>query len=289
MSVNTITQGLNQFADTTRNPSPAIWSTCPVSELLAHPEKGFHFFDDFSEFPLKGTQTTQIGFSKYKIFAGANASTIISGASQVNSVNIQGGAGLKFNQAANNDATSLAQAYPRAFITGLNTTSRRVWFEARIAATTLAANAAGFFLGLAETNLWTLSATVPFNAASASLDNSAAAIGFFKDEVTLPTTVHSSVSDRATSFTDINAAITTMTANTFVKLGFVYDPDIAGGDAIKFYVDNILDATRYTKTNITATTNLKANALGPIFAVIADTVGSSAYYLQWWRFAALYP
>ena len=58
----------NLSSNTNRNPSPAIWADCPFQAIREGSTPGLAFFDDFQEFPLAGTQTTQIGFSKYKLF-----------------------------------------------------------------------------------------------------------------------------------------------------------------------------------------------------------------------------
>ncbi len=273
-------------ASSTREPTPIIWADCPVADIQENPVKGFHVYDDFLNIGLIPVETTQIAYPPYKVYATASAA--VAPVQTINSVILGTGGVMGFQVAADNDGLSLAQPYPHAYITGNKANGGKLWFEAQIAVSTIASNTIGWFLGLAETDKWALSATIPFNAASASLNNGAAGIGFFGDEAGVGV-YRSAVTDRATSFTSINATLGTMVAYTFVKLGMVYDPE-GGADAIKFYVNGVLDSTRYTATQIAATTNLKANALGMIFACIgAASVSTGAAYLRWWRLAQLYP
>ncbi len=274
-------------ATSTREPTPIIWADCPVAAIQEDPRFGFHTYEDWKDFPLAGTQTTQIGAGKYKVYATTSGS--VAPVQSVNSV-ILGNAGvLGLNPAADNDGDSIAQAYPSAFITGSKADGGKLWFECQIAISSIASNIIGWFAGLAETDKWTLSATVPFNAASASLNNSAAAIGFFGDEAGVGV-YRSAVSDRATSFTSINATLGTLVAYTFVKLGMIYDPEKTT-DCISFYVNGVKDTSFYSNAQVVATTNLKANALGFIFAGIgaASVSTTNHMFMRWYRLAQLYP
>ncbi len=290
----------NTTKDTTRNFSPAIWSDCPWDDIVdpkgAAP--GAWFFDDFVSMPLVPTETTQVAYDKYKVFAGANGSTLLTPTSSVNSVDLGGGI-LGLVVAANNDAATIAQSYPAFKISGSTATSGKLWFEARLAIKSLLTLREGFFLGLAETNLQTLSATVPFNADAAVPDNSGAMIGFNKWEIvsttaaattSLPGGVNTSYNDRAITFTQVQADATIISAAfAFVKLGFVYNP-ADPVNTVKFFADNIQLTSVIAASTITATTNLKANSLGLMLATIAaSSVSTDAVYLDWWRIAQLSP
>jgi hypothetical protein len=273
-------------ADATREPTPIIWGDCPVGAIAEDPAVGWHFYDDFADFPLAPTETTQIGAGKYKVYATSTG--LVAPVQTFHSI-ILGNAGVMgFQFAADNNGLSLAQAYPRAYITGSKADGGKLWFECQIAVSTIATNTIGYFVGLAETDKWTLSGTVPFNAASASLNNSAAAIGFFSDEAGLGV-IQSAVSDRATSFTAIDATLGQHVAFTYVKLGMIYDPD-RQSDCVRFFVNGVQDSSYYSNAQVVATTNLKANALGMIAAFIgAASVSTGIAVMRWWRIAQLYP
>lgn len=281
-------------ASTTREPSKSIWFDCPVMLMLDDPSTGNYWFDDFMDLPLQPTLTTQIAYGRYKAYA--TASCTLKSVSTVSSTE-QGGGYLEKTAAADNDGISIAQAYPTFMLSGNVSDSGKLWFEARIAISTIATNTTGFFLGLAETDLLTLSATVPFNAASGSTSNAGGMIGFFKDEDGLGV-INTVKADRATSFSNIGASEASIAAlsaasgvvSGFTKLGMVYDPK-RSTDCIRFYQDGTQLTTVVSKTTLQAYTHIDANALGLMFASIYDSGASSSTktYLQWWRCAQMNP
>lgn len=272
-------------ADTTRSKSPNIWKDCPWNDIKEGVRNGIAFYDDGQDFPLIGTQTTQIGHGKYKVYATTGSS--VSRVSSINSVIVPGGA-FALSTDTDNDAAALAQSYPTILLSGLTSNTGKMWFEGCFARKSLVTNMAAGFLGLAEVDKWTLSATVPFNA-SDSIDASAAAIGFRLAEDGLGA-IDTVYSDRATSFTNIQAAATTLSAAyTFTKLGMKYDPADKENRVIRFYVDNLELATAMSGTDLRALTNLDANALGLIWAMCADSAGTAAVdYLKWWSVAQVF-
>lgn len=289
MAVKNVDYNRNLTSTTVRDPSPAIWADCPILRIDEDPGVGMHFFDDFQTLPLQPTLTTQIAYGRYKAFGDTGNTITKVGA--VNSVSLMGGA-LQIALDTDNDEASLAQAYPTWMLSGLTTNSGKLWFECCYAQNSVLTNMAAVFIGLAETPLWTLSTTVPFND-SDSIDNSAAAIGFRIEEDGLGV-IDTVYSDRATSFTNIgDTEGGTLVANTFKKLGFVYDPNPAttpGASCITFYSDGLALSSKMSKTTLTGLTNLDANPLGLIIACCADSAGTSfKAFLKWWRVAQLFP
>lgn len=277
----------NGSTDTSRLGSPAIWSSCPWDDIR-DPKSGVNgvtFYDDFQDFPLPGTLTTQIGLGKYKAFA--NTGCTITRVSTINSVEIGGGA-LQVAIDTDNDSVSIAQAYPSYMLTGLTSNSGKLWFEVCYAQNSVLTNMASVFLGLAEVEQWTLANTVPLNASDA-ITNAASAIGFRIEEDGLGV-IDTVYSDRATSFTNIGDAATSLgAAFTFVKLGMKYDPADKEGKAVRFYKDNLELTDSLSISDLQALTNLDANALGLLFATVADSAGTSfANYLKWWRVAQVF-
>lgn len=267
--------------DTNRNPSPNIWGDCPVLSILEGSIAGQYIFDDFNDYPLVGTQTTEIAHGRYKVFN--TGSGVVTNVSTVNSVELGKGI-LAIGVDTDNDSGSIAQSYPSFLLTS---TARKLWFETRLCYTPITTNGIGWFVGLAETELWTLATGVPFNAGDA-ITNSASAIGFRKPED--DTTTHDTVySDRATSFTAVGDGEGTYdTAYEMVKLGMVFDPDAAAADRIVFYENGLPLSTKVSHATLTGLTYLDANALGLLLAVVADSAGTSGYvFADWWRAAQL--
>ena len=293
MGVNTVDFGGGlATAHTGRLPSPSIWKDCPWHDLKEMTNQGpgegpggICFHDDFEHFPLAGTQTTQIGHGDYKVFN--TGSGTIRQVSAVNSVE-QGGGILANNVDTDNDSGSIAQSYPSLMVTGLDTNSGKLWWEARVAWTPITTNGLGWFLGLAEVEQWTLATAVPLNAWDA-ITNSASAIGFRKpeDDTTTYDTVYS---DRATSFTAVgDAEGTGYAAFTWVKLGMIYDPS-RSTDCVRFFVNGVQTTSVVSRATLTGLTNLDANALGMLLAIVADSAGTSGeFYMDWWRYAQLLP
>lgn len=276
--------------------SPAIWNRCPLSFLRKHyPESIVEWTPE--QMSLVGTQTTEIAgpIAGTKVFS--TTALLVDNVSAVNSVE-KWGAAIRFGSDTDNDSSSLAQAYPSMRLSGLGgSTDSCLWFEACVAVSSLLTDTLGFFVGLAETELWTLATGVPFNAASATITNGASAIGFLKGEDALGV-VDTVVSDRATSWTNIGDDEGLISAaNTFVKLGMLYIP--AGGylnaeynsnRVLRFFQNNIELTTAVSKTTLTGYTNLDANAVGPIMATITDSGGTAVKaYLKWLRCAQLPP
>ena len=272
-------------ANTVRSKSPNIWGDCPWTVLREGARNGMAFYDDFADFPLTGTQTTQIAHGKYKVFATTGSS--ITRVSAVNSVETIGGA-LSATIDTDNDSASIAQAYPSYLLSGLNSNSGKLWFECCYAQNSIATNMAGVFIGLAEVEQWTLATGVPFNGGDA-ITNSASAIGFRIEEDGLGV-IDTVYSDRATSFTNIGDAASSLgAANTFVKLGMKYDPNDREGKAVRFYKDNLELADSLSVSTLQGLTNLDANALGLLWATVGDSGGTSfASYMKWWSVAQVF-
>jgi len=283
--MNPVDYKKNFTADTKRLRSPAIWADCPWDQILRGTVHGLAYFDDFQDFPLAGTQTTEIGHGKYKVF-NTGAGTV-KRVSTVNSVEIPGGC-LQIDLDTNNDSGAIAQAYPQCLLSGLSSNSGKLWFECCYAQNSILTNMAAVMIGLAETEQWTLATAVPFNGGDA-ITNTASFVGFRIEEDGLGV-VDTVYSDRATAFTNIgDTEAGTLAPYVFKKFGLVYDPD-AGDTTMRFFADNLELTTKLKNSTLTGLTNLDANCLGLILAACADSAGTAFQaYLKWWSYAQLLP
>ena len=278
---------------TPRGRSPNIWrgeaGVCPLGSIANGSIQNFVRSgggpNAFANMPLIGTQTTQIGYERGKVFATASGS--VAPVKTFNSVILPGQA-LAFTTGTDNNSSTFADAYPNFALTGLASNSGQLWFEAEVAVSTLAVSTLGWFLGLAEVDLWTLATGVPFNGGDA-ITNGAAAVGFAKGEDALGV-VDCVYSDRATSFTNAGGSggttrgtDTSLSATyTWLKLGMVYTPG-GGANCIRFYANNRELTTKISQTTLTGLTNLDAGNLGLIFSVIADaSISTNLAFLRWW-------
>jgi hypothetical protein len=283
-------QNKTELADKYRR-SPAIWGDCPLSFIKKHYPEG-HVRWDCSRMGLAPSLNAQVNGSIPGTKMWADTGGNIQGVSSINSTEVWGGA-IELGVDTDNESATIAQAYPTFRMSGLSSNSNDLWFEACFALSSLATSTVGIFTGLAETEQWTLAAGVPFNGGDA-ITNAAAAIGWRKEEDGLGV-LDTVISDRATSFTNIgDAAEEIAAAYTFVHVGFKYKVGPGRGfdvnKAVVFYKDNIAMDDVISKSTLTGYTNLDANALGPIFALIADSGGTAVKaYLKWLEVAQLPP
>ncbi len=302
MSHADVTHRQNTTAITNRfKRSPNIWGTCPLSWIKKNYPEGYLRWSP-EQHLLAGTQTTEIAGPQPGSKVFSTTALVVDTVSSVGG-ETWGGA-IRFGGDTDNDSSSLAQAYPSFRMSGLGgSTDNALWFEACVAVSSILTNTLGFFVGLAETDQWTLATGVPFNGGDA-ITNAASAIGWRKEEDGLGV-LDVVYSDRATSFTNIiddittsaNGSFSAMAVDTFMKIGFVYNPspgnkgrEYDANKVIRFFQNNKELGTYVSKSTLTGLTNLDANALGPIVSQITDSSGTAAkFYLKWLEVAQLPP
>lgn len=267
-------------ADTSRGPSKAIWNKFPTMEVIADPNRGFHFFDDFIDFGLPGTQTTEINLGRYKVYN--TGATKVAQTSVLNSVETADGIISLTTDTAGDQAVIGTHACPIL----LNTATRGpMFFEARVATTSILTADGQLFVGLGENDTVTFGAAIPLADADATA-STPALLGFNRLEDGLAV-INTSYADHAATWTNVEASAGAFTAAfTFVKLGMIFDPDNSAR-CLRFFVNGIECANAVTKATLAATTYLDAVCLGPCAAVFADTGAAAALHIDWWRYGQL--
>lgn len=268
-------------ADTSRGPSKSIWNKFPTMEVIADPNRGFHFFDDFIDFGLPGTQTTEINLGRYKVYN--TGATKVAQASVLNSVETADGMISITTDTAGDQGVIGTHACPILLST---TTRGPMFFEARVATTSVATNDGQLFVGLCENDAVTFGAAIPLADANATA-STPAMVGFNRLEDGLRV-LNTSYADHSATWTDVQASAGTFSATefTFIKLGMIFDPDNSAR-CLRFFVDGIECSTAMTKAALLATTYLDAVCLGPCAAVFADSGAAAALHMDWWRFGQL--
>ncbi len=277
-------------ADTLVGLSPGLWNRgggCPRDQIRNGYTRGVYFHNDYTDIPLPGTQTTEIQApgAPYKWFNTGAVKNI--GASTVNSVEMAGGFLLSPTD-TDNDSSSFAQASPCFLLSGSEDTSGKLWFEHRLCFSPILTDGIGWILGLAETELFTLASAVPLNASDAiTADGGFIGFNHLEDGLAVINTCRA---DRAAAApTLIQAGVKSVAAFEFVKLGMFYDPSNAT-ECITFYVNGIKQTTVLTKAALQAFTYIDANALGLMFAVVADASGTTGkVYHDWTAIYQLVP
>lgn len=271
--------GSTLSSNSNQRPSESIWGECRQQEIRDGIVNGTYLDIDYGDIPFIGTQTTEIaiGLGSLKGF-NTGAGTLV-GKSAVNSVEKAGGL-LAIALDTDNDSGSFAQSYPKFLLSGLSSNSGKLWFEHRMCFTGILTNGIGWILGLAETELFTLATGVPLNGSDA-LTNAGSFIGFNKLEDGLGV-INTCKSDRAAQApTAIQSSVGSVAAFEFFKLGMTYDPDRVT-DCIRFYFNGVQLATAMSRSDLTAHTNLDANALGLLFASVADSSGTTSESFHDW-------
>lgn len=284
-AVNPVLMALNLAgANTDRGESGNIWSDCPYKEIQEDKTKGCWFEDDFMEFALPGTQTTAIQVGRYAAYAGSGT---WKADAMPHSATPLGSNGVISVLTGDNAAAALGTAVSPFNLTTTQV-GGKIWFEGRVALTSILTNRGQFFFGLGETAVTTYSATIPLGNADAT-SNAIVMIGFNSLEDGL-SVLNTSYADHATSWTDIQTTASTgvLAANTWIKLGMKIDfSDTLR--CVRFYVNNVECTTAMTKAALLALTHVDVKGLGPLIAFYGDSEGSDYVYIDWWKAAQLLP
>lgn len=267
-------------ADTSRGPSQSLWKDLP-RDIMWNPNVGMHFFDDFLDFGLPGTQTTEINLGRYKVY-NTGSGTVMSDVMPNDASGNRLGAGGIISMLCDTDGDQSVIGTHACPYT-LTSTSGKLWFEARIATTSIATNMTQIFIGLGNNSETTFGAAIPLANADAT-GTAVSLFGFTRLEDGLGA-INTSYSDKATSWTHVETSAGAIEANTWLKVGFTFDPT-AGSKAVEYYFNGVKRTTALSATTLAALTNLDAQNLGPCFAQFADSGGTANYaYLDWWRVA----
>lgn len=81
------------------------------------------------------------------------------------------------------------------------------------------------------------------------------------------------------------AGVKVPVADTFMKLGFIYDPEATAAKRIKVYVDNVEQSTYVTATNIDTVTFPDAEALAFLAGYKNTTAAAGEMAIDWWAWA----
>ncbi len=282
MTVETIQFKRNNSIVTDRNPSPNIWSDCPWLAIEKGVIDGTVLYDDFDDFLLPGTQTTEISLGRYKVY---NTGAGVWQTDAMPHSTTPGQAGGIISNLCDTDGDAAAigtQASPFLLTT---TQQGKLWFEARVATTSILTDTGQWFVGLCENAVITYGAATPLANADATASG-AAMIGFNRLEDGL-NVLNFSYADHAAAWTNIQASCnTTLAANTWIKLGFKIDFTGSSSRYVRAFVDNVECTSAMTKAALLALTHLDVKGLGPCMAFFADSGGTADYtYLDWWRVA----
>lgn len=255
--------------DTSRGPSPAIWAECPVLELLYGNKDGIYHFDDFVSGPRVPAGAEAVA-GLYRGFADTGG--LVADAGEFGGV-------LTLSSDGDNEGASFRMS-GSPFQVGRN--QGKLWMEARVRTTTIADTKHGIFVGLMADNA--LTAVLPITAAGAIADVNIVGFHRLEGDGDYFDTVYKA--DGVTQVT-VQADAAVIVADTWVKLGMVFDP---AKNLLSFYRNGVRLATTYTMASASGTDFPNDVRMGFVVAVLnatASTPGSSS--IDWVRIAQLAP
>lgn len=312
MAVMSVNLAQNLSANTNRGPSGAIWADCNVTRFQEDPSRGMYFFDDFTvagNAVMSSAYKNSIG--QWTVYADAGGT--------LNDGLLEGGV-LKLSSGTDLDQDvlfSTAGSF-RMVTTSTLALNGKLWFEARVAKSSIASDILEFFVGLADSQL---TSNIPavnrlFSGTDDTLATTANIFGFHGKGDTNPADVAVAfeLSGGTVNYpTNLSTIVNTATgANMvaqsgetgFVKLGFIFDPAaqtaIIGSSPtarqtsgatrkklIRFFVNGIELPTFLSSddvANATATQAFPTGFMSPIFGC-AQHATKGSFLIDWIRVA----
>jgi hypothetical protein len=320
MAVNTIAFQSNMSANANRGPSDVIWSNCPWNSLVENPELGMTFFDDFNSSGLTNVDATGgavRGSSMGWGFYMAQAST---GSDQA----LEGGV-LGIGSTTQNRGVTLIGMTGgfRIITTSTLAYNRALWFEARFARSSVATTDGDYFVGLCIPALSSslVRANYPITTTIDTLDSTNGTfLGFHSNQSTGtrggPTEIAFTFNlaggtinyptGLTTCLGSANIAQTVLAANTFVKVGFMFDPNAINAivssatarqtlgntrrKVIRIFVNGVEEPTFLSSDdvqNATAGQAFPTGFMAPCVAVMPGAGAGARMQIDWIRVAQL--
>jgi len=163
---------------------------------------------------------------------------------------------------------------------------KKLWFEARVKVSSIVDDVVAFFVGLSEEGLAGANTMVDDTGVMADKDY----IGFNTVHVNGGTTGLNAVlrftyKKAGQTAQTVLATLDTLVADTYVKLGFKYDPSELTTKRIKVYLNGVEQSTYVTATNIATATFPDGEELAVLFGSKAGTGTASTTSFDWIRVA----
>lgn len=260
-----------------RGLSGGIWSGFPLSDLQRNPEKGVYFFDDFLHFPVAGTITTVANVGDYMAFAGTDGNVAAGTSTQT------GALYMTTDSDDDGDSCSIQSIACPFLISGIaGSKTGKLCFEARIKLSTIADTKNEAFIGLADA--CTLAEAVPITDTAATLSASNNYLGFYRTESDGDKWSFVYKADGVTIVV-CHATLATPVADTYMKLGFVFDPR---ENTLKAFVNGVQTGLTTpiisTQLGATAGTDFPNDAYMGLIAAIRNATASTpgTQTIDWW-------
>jgi hypothetical protein len=260
-----------------RGVSPRLWSRVDGQELSPDgASNGYSIGDEFLSFGATFDVASNVG--RYASEAGGYKSYEDTGAAISQVASVVGGAVAISIDADDNQEAWLQSGGGTGVLGKISDTAgedKLLIFEARFKTSQITAG--NLFLGLAEEGL-AAHETMTDDGDLASKD----LIGFAVNE-DAPSTLTFVYRKAGQALQTPIASLKTLVADTFYKVGFVYDPRAVPSQRIRVYVDNVENGTYVTATNIAAATFPDGEELA-FLAGVKNATDIMTLTLDWWNF-----
>lgn len=231
-------KNLNTSPDTTRGASNNIWADCPLPLFREDPTQGWDFTDDFN---MTGNVTMASGAA-----AGSMGQWSIYGyqGGQINDAQLEGGV-IKLSSDGDNEGIALLSSAgsARFLTTSTLALNQKMWFECRVAKSSVATAHLTGFVGLMAPTLSSglPAAAQPLTTTDDTPMTAGSLFGFLltgttstrggPTEVGVTFVLASGTVNYPTNLQTLMASTgnTVLAADTYVKLGWVYDPNALTG------------------------------------------------------------
>lgn len=264
---------LGGLLDMSRGPSNSIWADCPVLEIASGATDGWLLFDDFLNGPrvAAGAEAAYAGYGGgYRGFADTGG--LVADGGEI-------GGTLVLSSDGDNEAASFRTSCA-PFQIARN--QGKFWFECRLKSSDITDTKHGIFVGLMADNV--LTATVPITATGTIADVNIVGFHRLEGDGDQFDTVYKA--DGVAQVT-VQADAVTIAADTYVKLGMVFDPKV---NQLSFYRNGVRLANAYNVVAPLGTDFPNDVRLGLVISILnatATTPGNSE--IDWWRAAQLAP
>lgn len=254
--------------------SPALWGRIPLSKMV-DPNSGKFVFDDFLTFG--GTVATNVG--TYASGGGAYLSYEDTGGSIAQLATSVLGEVKLTTDTTDNDEVWMQPGGAASVLGAISNTAGNdclLIFEARVKLSHITSGNA--FVGLSEE---ALAAADTITDADALADKDLIGFAQLAADLDAFQFVYRKAGQSVVQVEDVAH---TIVADTYVKLGFVYDPLAPAAKRITIYVNGTDIGVYVTATNIAAATFPNAEELNALFGVKNGAAAAKALTVDWWAF-----
>lgn len=257
--------------------SVALWKRCPWFNEHPDPSFGYGFFDDFINLPTIADGDT-IGYGFH----------IPTGGGIAGSTSTPGGAIVLTSDGTDNDNIAMTlggNIYAPFLMSDTAGSDKKLWFECRLKSSDIEDDETALFVGLTEEGLAADNAKTDDTGVMADKDY----IGFESVHVNSGVAgtnalVNFTINKASGAGpTNVIATCHTLVADTYVKLGFMFDPTASPDKRVKIFVDGVEQATYVTAAVVATTAFPDGEEVTPLLLAHAGgAAGGSTLTMDWW-------